>query len=84
MLTEISRLLHLHHTQYKVVISPLYDQIKFNPSDLQVLQEIFGRQNVYDFSGSNAITSDYHNYYEESHFRPVIAQRLMDSIYFNK
>ena len=81
MLTDIAHILHLNHTQYKVVINPLFDQIKFNPTDLQILQEIFGKQNVYDFSGKNDITSDYHNYYEESHYRPIIAQQLMDSIY---
>jgi hypothetical protein len=81
MLTEIAHILRHHHTQYKVIINPLFDQIRFNPTDLQVLQDIFGKQNVYDFSGKNAINSDYRNYYEDSHYRPIIARQLMDSIY---
>lgn len=81
LLGEVARILQKHHTDCKVVINPLYDQIKFNPADLQVLRDIFGKAHVFDFSGKNAITSDYRNYYEESHYRPVIASRLMDSIY---
>ena len=80
MLHEIAHILSMHHTRYKVVISPLYDQIKFNPEDLQTLQDIFGRDNVYDFSGKSDITSDYHNYYEESHYRPEVARKLMEEI----
>ena len=81
LLREIAHILHQHHTKYKIVISPVYDQIRINPADIQVLQDIFGKSNVYDFSGKNPITSDYHNYYEESHYRPIIARQLMDSLY---
>ena len=81
MLTAIAKILSQHHTQYKIVISPLYNQIKLNSIDLQTLGDIFGHSSIYDFSGKSDITSDYHNYYEESHYRPVIARRLMDSIY---
>ncbi len=81
MLTEIAQIFHRQHTRYKVVISPLYNQIKINPADVLSLQHIFGKEHVYDFSGRNAINADYHNYYEESHYRPVIARQLMDSLY---
>jgi len=81
MLQEIAHILHHHHTQYKVVISPLFNQIRINPSDLRFIHTVFGKNNVYDFSGKNTITSDYKNYYEESHYRPFIARQLMDSLY---
>ena len=70
-----------HHTEYRIVISPLYNQVKLNPSDLECLDRIFGKMNVYDFSGKNKWTNDYHNYYEPSHYLPRVAAEIMDSIY---
>lgn len=75
--------MHAHHTVYKVVINPLYDQNKINSRDLATLKDIFGSDNVYDFSGVNWITSDYHNYYEESHYRPHVAKWILGKIYNN-
>jgi hypothetical protein len=70
-------------TKYKIVISPLYDQIYFNPDDLTILQSIFGKENVYDFSGINDFTIPLENYYEFSHYKPAVANKIMDSIYRN-
>jgi len=70
-----------NHTQYKIVISPLYDQLALNKEDLAALREIFGAENVFDFSGINKFTADYRNYYETSHYRPQVAIAIMDSVY---
>ncbi len=70
-----------HHTDYRFIISPLYNQVKLNPADYQILCDIFGKEHIYDFSGANKWTTDYHNYYEWSHYRPVVAAELMDSVY---
>lgn len=81
LLNSMKNILSKHGTNYKIVISPLYDQIKFSPTDLKILQDIFGVSNVYDFSGINDITNDMHNYYEVNHYRPHAARQIMDSIY---
>ena len=82
---------HLHKLQktliqnkinYKIVISPLYNQIKLNRSDLEYLYRLLGQSNIYDFSGINVLTSNITNYYESSHFKPYVANKIMDSIYF--
>lgn len=78
---EMKRILAKHRTDYKIIISPLYDQVKINPTDLQFLRTVFGNDNVYDFSGVNKYTSDYHNYYEDSHYRKEIASEIMHYIY---
>ena len=80
-LTEISRILTANGTNYKVVISPNYDQIYLDRGDLAKLQEIFGPEHVYDYSGINDYTRDLHNYYESSHFRPTVARRILTEIY---
>lgn len=81
LLTKISAMLKEKNINYKIVINPLYDQKKLNNDDLLHLQKLFGKNNVYDFSGINQITNDYHNYYESSHYRPHVADFIMKSVY---
>ena len=81
MLEEINSMLKKHHANVKIVINPLYDQLKINAKDLETLKTIYGTENVFDFSGINAITNDYHNYYEESHYRPQVSAEIMKVIY---
>lgn len=83
LLTGIQAILKKHHTDYKVVISPLYDQLKINKADLVTLKRIFGAEHVYNYSGINAYTNNYRNYYESSHYRPVVAIDIMNRIYGN-
>lgn len=80
-LTYIKNVFDSHKTNYKIIISPLYDQKKINTTDIQQLNIIFGKGNVFDFSGINEMTQDYHNYYENSHYRPHVAAEIMSIIY---
>jgi hypothetical protein len=80
-LLKIKEIVMADHTNYKIVISPLYNQMKFDTTDLHFLISTFGKDNVYDLSGKNAITDSIYNYYEQSHYRPTVAKRIMDSIY---
>ena len=81
LLFQLRDLLEKHQCDFKIVISPLYNQVQLNPEDLVQLQTIFGAHRVFDYSGVNSITADYRNYYEAAHYRPVVAQRIMDEIY---
>jgi len=81
MLSEIRDILIRNKTQYRIIINPLYDQIKINSSDIEILYKIFDKAYVFDFSGINFITNDYHNYYENSHYRPHVADYIMKEIY---
>lgn len=80
MLQEIVALFKKRKTDYKVVVSPLYEQIKLNPDDKKKLVEIFGHR-LYDFSGKNAFTENPHNYYETSHYRPIVGNTILKQIY---
>ena len=80
-LRKIQHIFDLHHTDYRIVVSPLYNQIRLNSSDLAMLQSVFGTDHIYDFSGPNQWNSDYHLFYEENHYRPIVARQLMDAIY---
>ncbi len=82
MLKEVKRILVINNINYKVVLSPLYEQIKFNPSDLLLLKNIF-RNNLYDFSGKNFFTENKINYYESSHYRTNVGDSILKIIYKN-
>ena len=80
---RIKVLFDIQKTDYRLIISPLYDQIKINPDDLQFLYNVFGEEYVFDFSGINKWNEDFHNYYEASHYRPCVANEIMEIVYSN-
>ena len=80
LLTQIKEIFDKHNTKYKIVISPMYTQVKMNSADLKILNKIF-ENNVYDYSGKNAITEDKYNFYESMHFRKDIGKQIMEEIY---
>lgn len=81
LLDDIMEVLHRHNTSVRVIISPDYNQKELHPDDREILQSIFGKENVYDFSGINEFTEDYHNYYESGHYRPLLGNKLLERIY---
>jgi hypothetical protein len=70
-----------HGTDHHIVISPLYDQLALDRTDLALLKEVFGRERVHDHSGVNAITLDRRNYLEASHYRSHVGRMIMQAIY---
>lgn len=80
-LRKIAQIFKRHKSSIKIVISPLYDQIRLNSKDLSFLKKTFGENCVYDFSGPNKWNCDYHNYYECSHYRPCVANEILSIIY---
>ncbi|WP_395057855.1 hypothetical protein [Flavobacterium sp.] len=80
MLNEIKHILNKNKSKYKVVISPLYEQVKLNPNDLNILQKVFGK-NLYDYSGKNSFSELKTNFYEASHYRPDVGEKILFNIY---
>lgn len=80
----IAAQLEKQKTNYRIVISPLYNQKKLNPKDLEILYQIFGSDKVFDFSGKNELTSTIYNYYETSHYRPHVCKLILGLIYRGK
>ena len=67
--------------KYKVIVSPLFDQIKLNQRDSLYLSNLFSAENFHDFSGINDFTRDTLNYYENSHYRPLLCAQLLKIAY---
>lgn len=84
ILNKMNSILKKHNTNVKIVINPLYNQMKLNNNDLVYLKHLFGSDKVFDFSGINKFTNDYKNYYEAEHYRPQVAAQIMEIVYKNQ
>lgn len=80
LLRRMMDIFRSHGTDLRVVIGPLYEQRVFSDRDLRLLRDVFGAT-LYDFSGVNAFTTDMHNYYETSHYRPLVGDSILKVIY---
>jgi hypothetical protein len=81
ILANIQAIFRKHNTNAKIIIGPLYNQESLNKKDLAYLKHLFGKENIYDFSGINKFTNDYRNFYENSHYRPHVAAEIMKLLY---
>jgi hypothetical protein len=77
----VSDLLKKEKTDYKVIISPLFNQRLWHPADLEILNFYFGKDRIYNYSGKNKITDDIRYYYEISHFKPSAGKIILKEIY---
>ena len=81
MLADINAIFKKHNTNFRIVISPLWNQREFNKNDLMILQGIFGKEFIYDFSGKNDFTCCKEHYYETSHYRTIVGESIMSILY---
>lgn len=81
MLNEIKSIFNQNKTNYKIIIAPNYKQISFSKPDLRILREIFGEDNVFDFSGINSISEEKSNFYDPLHFKVYVGKQLLDEAY---
>jgi hypothetical protein len=74
-----------HGTDYRIIISPAYcyTHPKINKNDLIILQDIFGKQKVFDYSGKNDITTDCYNFSDPNHFGLSVGWQIIEDIYNN-
>jgi hypothetical protein len=81
-LIKTAAILRKHHTNYKIVISPLYNQRKLNKQDLRFLKTIFSEDNIHDYSGINAITNNKYNFCNDViHYRKKVGNIIMRELY---
>lgn len=80
-LAMIKESLKKNNSKFKIILGPTYDQHYFNQQDLETLIKYFGKENIYDFSGINEFTENVDNYYEIYHYKPSVANAIMNEIY---
>ena len=77
----IKNIFEKHNTNYKIIISPLYDQVSMEQEQIELLEDVFNKENIYNFSGKNKLTEPIYNFYETSHYRPHIANEILEVVY---
>jgi len=81
-LQTIRRIFDKHNTKYKVIISPLYNQVRLDPADMAKLTKTFETQNIFDYSGINYITQNMYNFGEDVlHYRVRTGDMLLKDVY---
>lgn len=68
MLTEIKKIFRSHKSNYKIVLHPLLDEVKFSVKDKETMETLFGNH-VYDFTGNNSYTGSYKDYYDMESYK---------------
>lgn len=81
ILNKIAQLLKKCKTDFKIIITPAYNQIGINEADLALIEKIFLKQNVFDFSGKNLFTEDKYNFSDINHFDEIVGWKMLDEIY---
>ena len=82
ILLKMAAIFKKHHTNYKFIIAPLYNQKKMDTTDLKLLQLIFNKESIYNYSGINDITNNIYNFSNDSiHYRPVVGKLIFKEIY---
>ena len=82
-LTHIKNVFDKHQTDYRIVISPAYcyTHPTINTEDLITLQDIFGKDKVFNYSGKNDMTTDCYNYSDPNHFGMSVGWQIIEDIY---
>ena len=85
-LRHIRELFDQNRTDYKIIITPAYcfSFPSISPLDLSIMELVFGKNNVYDFSGKNRFTEDYNNFSDPNHFGQHVGWVIIESIYNQK
>lgn len=69
------------HDSHTLILFPPNAQIeKMNPKVITAIREIFGAENVFDFTGKNPFIQDEKDFVDNVHFKPVVAKRILDQI----
>lgn len=84
-LAYIRSIFDRHNTHYRIIITPgyCYSYPAISPDDLKIIDRIFGEDLVYDYSGKNALTSDYNNFSDPNHFGQYVGFKIIENIYNN-
>lgn len=72
------------HTNVKIIISPNPQHSMLNHVTVAHLRRIFGSGNVFDFSRMDLFYSNIHHFYDVSHYRYELGERMLGVIYAPK
>ena len=62
-------------------MAPTYDQVPMPMHQLDLLFKILGKDHIYNFTGKNKFTEAISNFFESDHYKPYVANEMMEIIY---
>lgn len=82
-LRNIKRIFDNNRTDYRIIITPgyCYSYPSISPVDLNFLKQVFGTENVFNYSGKNYLTEDYNNFSDPNHFSQYVGWEILEDIY---
>ena len=85
-LEHIREIFGRNQTDYRIVITPgfCYSFSSISPLDLTILESVFGKNRVFDYSSKNELNSDFNNYTDPNHFGSYVGWHIIDGIYNKK
>jgi hypothetical protein len=86
-INDIITLCRLNKIEVIVFINPIYEKTYLKAIEngfFDFYKELSSLIQFYDFSGINGITKNRMNYYENSHYRPIIGDSIIQEIFFLK
>ena len=82
-LRNIKSIFDEHNTNYQIIIAPgyCYTTQYINTADLTILEDVFGKQMVHDYSAPNDLNMDYNNFVDPGHFDLHMGFIMLQEIY---
>ena len=86
ILNHIKSVFDRKETDYRIIVTPAYGYKypSITEDDLHILQDVFGKENVFDFSRREDITLDYKNFSDPNHFGLNIGWQMLEEIYSDR
>lgn len=81
MLKEIKLYIDKTGAAFKIIINPSYQQYKMPLKDLHIIESVFGKTNVFDYSGTQDFSNNKGFFYESTHYRPKLGKLILRDIY---
>jgi len=81
LLKSMAEIFKHHNTNYRIFISPLYNSMPISNTELHILEAVFGKERIFNFSGYEYITQNQGYYYEFSHYRKLVGELMLEESY---
>ena len=81
MIKEIKLYIDKTGAAFKIIINPSYQQYKMPLKDLHIIESVFGKTNVFDYSGTQSFSNNKGFFYESAHYRPALGKFILNDIY---
>ncbi len=81
LLRQIHEIFMQQNTQYKIILGPMPDYTTLTKIDTEHINNIFGKDNVYDLAKYPKAFNGDMTFFDNIHFTPELASQMLDTVY---